>query len=49
MKVSELIKELQKIDPDLEVCNFYKDFYYAFITIVEEVDVEELGKICIVF
>ena len=49
MKVSELIAELQKVDPDLEVYNFYKDFYYAFITIVEEVDVEELGKICIIF
>ncbi len=49
MKVSELIKELQKVDPDLEVHNFYEDYYYDDITGVEVVNVEELGKICIVF
>ena len=49
MKVSELIAELQKVDPDLEVHNFYEDFYYDNTTSVEVVNVEELGKICIVF
>ena len=49
MKVSELITELQKVDPDLEVHNFYEDYYYDDIAGVEVVNVEEFGKICIVF
>ena len=48
MKVSELIKELQKVDPDLEVHNFFVDCRYNIMN-VEVVNVEELGKICIVF
>lgn len=49
MKVSELIKELQKVDPDLEVHNFHVDCHYDTINGVEEVEVEECGKICMVF
>jgi ribosomal 30S subunit maturation factor RimM len=47
MKVSELIKELQKIDPDLEVQNFHKDFYYSAIVGVEVVETNH-GKVCLV-
>ncbi len=48
MKVSELIKELQKVDPDLEVHNFFVDCRYE-IDGIEVVDRDGLGKICIVF
>jgi hypothetical protein len=49
MKVSELIKELQKVDPDLEVRNFHVDCHYGAINGAEEVEVEEHGKVCVVF
>ena len=49
MKVSELIKELQKVDPDLEVHNFFVDCRYGKIDGIEVVDRDDLGKICIVF
>ena len=48
MKVSELITELQKVDPDLEVYNFFVDCRYNIMN-VEVVDRDDLGKICIVF
>ena len=49
MKVSELITELQKVDPDLEVHNFFVDCRYKLLN-VEVVDRRiELGKICMCF